>query len=205
MGPKIDAPSIVEQREMRQRQLADAALSLAISGGVAAVTVSAVSKAAGISRSSFYEYFSSSADLVSDLVLEELELYRARLQAAIKDAQDPLDHVELWIHEALQYVVDGRHMLVKSLNSIALPDYRKAEIAQGHRALMSTIIEPLQSLGISDIHAALTYVQNTLDTASIRIESGNDAVLEIQLAQKYAVAGLKALADLSLTHDNLRT
>jgi AcrR family transcriptional regulator len=203
MGPKIDAPSILEQRALRQRQLIDAALSLALESGAGSITVSAVATRAGMSRSSFYEYFSSSADLIADLVMDELCSYRERLLLAVSGAEKSLEYVERWIAESLAYVADGRHLLVKSLNSISFPDYRKAEIAQGHRALMSTIIEPLQSLGISDIHAALAYVQNTLDTASVRIESGNDAELEIQLAQKFAVAGLKALADLSLSHDNL--
>ena len=194
MGPKIDAPSIFEQRAMRQRQLIDAALEIAIESGAGAITVSAVAHRAGLSRSSFYEYFSSSADLIADLVMEELESYRERLLSAVSESKDSSQYIEMWIEEALQYVVDGRHLLVKSLNSISLPEFRKAEIAQGHRALMGTILEPLKSIGVTDIQAALTYVQNSLDTASIRIESGNDAELEIQYAQRYAVAGLRALA-----------
>ena len=197
MSPRIEAKSIQDQRTLRQRELIDAALTLALNGGAESITVSAVASRAGLSRSSFYEYFSSSADLIADLVMEELDSYRERLLSAVEGAETPLEHIELWIAESLLYVADGRHMLVKSLNSISLPDYRKAEIAQGHRILMGTIIEPLKEIGISDIHAALTYVQNSLDTAAIRIESGNEAVREIEYAQKYAVAGLKALSDLT--------
>lgn len=194
MGPKIDAPSILEQRALRQRQLIDAALSLALESGADSITVSAVAARAGLSRSSFYEYFSSSADLIADLVMDELNSYHDRLLVAVTGAESSLEYIERWIAESLAYVVDGRHMLVKSLNSIELPDFRAAEIAQGHRALMATISTQLQEIGITDLRAALTYVQNSLDTAATRIESGNDAALEVQYAQKYAVAGLRALA-----------
>ena len=196
MSPKIDADSIADQRSLRQRQLTDAALSLALEGGAESITVSAVAAKAGLARSSFYEYFSSSADLIADLVMEELESYRLRLSKAVAESKSSDEYIANWVEESLKYVVDGRHMLVKSLNSITLPDFRKAEIAQGHRALISTIIEPLAKLGIRDIHAALTYLQNTLDTASTRIEAGNDAEREIQYAKRYAFAGLRALSDL---------
>jgi AcrR family transcriptional regulator len=196
MGPKIDAPNIHEQRAMRQRQLIDAATSIAIEGGTQSLTLAAVAKRAGLSRSSIYEYFSSTADLVSDLILEELELYRTRLSTAVNGVDDPYEHIELWISEALRYVVDGRHILVKSLNSISIPEFRRAEIAQGHRNLMATITGPLTKIGIPDIHLGLSYLQNTIDAASIRIDSGNEAAPEILYAQSYAVAGLRALSQI---------
>jgi hypothetical protein len=147
-----------------------------------------------MARSSIYEYFSSSADLIADLVLEELALYKERLMHAVKDSHDPYTYIELWISEALQYVVDGRHLLVKSLNSATVPDFRRDEISQGHRELMATISHPLLEMGLIDVRAAMSYLQNTIDAAAVRIESGNYSVLEIRNAQIYAIAGLRALA-----------
>ena len=193
MVPKIQAATVVEQRQMRQRQLMDAALSLALEGGVDAITVSAVAKRAGLSRSSIYEYFSSSADLVADLVVEEMAHYNSRLLIAVGNVEEPYEYIELWIAEALQYIIDGRHMLVKSLNIANTPSYRKSDIAQGHKNLMATIIKPLEIIGLSDLGMALAYLQNTIDAAAVRIESGNEATLEIASAQKYAIAGLRAL------------
>ena len=59
MSPKIQAATIVEQRAMRQRQLIDAALAIALESGAANITVAAVAQRAGLARSSIYEYFSS--------------------------------------------------------------------------------------------------------------------------------------------------
>ena len=48
-------------------------------------------------------------------------------------------------------------------------------------------------IGLHDVKLGLAYVQATIDVASVRIESGYDAAQEIMYAQKYAIAGLRAL------------
>lgn len=194
MGPKIDEATIGEQRAMRQKQIIDAAMSLALENGVSSITVTAVAQRAGISRSLVYEYFASSADLIADLVLEELEYYQDRLTTAVVGIEDPYEYVERWIAEALLYVADGRHLLIKSLNAVAAPDFRKEEISQGHRNLMSTILAPLRMIEIGDLGLAVSYLQSAIDTAAKRIDAGNEAALEIQNAQLFAIAGLRALA-----------
>jgi AcrR family transcriptional regulator len=192
--PKIQAPSIAAHRELRRQQLIGAAMELALEGGAEAITVSAVAQKAGLSRSSIYEYFSGSADLVADLVIEELDYYTARLADAIKDATDPFEKIELWMAEGLRYVEDGRHMLVKSLNTVSTPEFRKEEISMGHRKLISPLREALAQTGIKEVASAAAFLQSVTDAASMRIDAGNDAELEIQNAVKFAVAGLQALA-----------
>jgi hypothetical protein len=113
---------------------------------------------------------------------------------AVHGIEDPYQYIELWIAEALQYVADGRHLLVKSLNSVAAPDFRKDEISQGHRNMMATIIKPLQTIFITDLGPAISYLQSTIDAAAKRIDAGNDSALEIQRAQIFAIAGLRALS-----------
>ena len=119
--------------------------------------------------------------------------YNKRLLKAVDNVQDSFEYISLWIEEALQYVVDGRHLLVKSLNTVTTPNYRKSDIAQGHKDLMGTIIKPLSEIGLPDVRLGLAHVQATIDVASVRLESGNEAAPEIAYAQKYAIAGLRAL------------
>lgn len=194
MSPKIAEATINEQRAMRQKQIIEAAMSLALESGAPSVTVAAVAKRAGISRSLVYEYFSSSADLIADLVLEEMDYFRERLMNAVDGVGDPYLYLERWIAEALEYVADGRHLLVKSLNSVAAPDFRRDEISQGHRNMMATILAPLQQIGFSDISLAIAYLQSAIDAAAKRIDAGNEAAPEILYAQAFAIAGLQALS-----------
>ena len=83
--PKIQAPTVVLHRELRRQQLINAAMELAMESGAESITVAAVATKAGLARSSIYEYFASSADLVADLVLEELEYFTNRLAEAVGD------------------------------------------------------------------------------------------------------------------------
>ena len=192
--PKIQASNIVAHRELRREQLMAAAIELAVNEGAQAITVAAVANKAGLSRSSIYEYFSSSADLVADLVIEELAHYSNRLADAIKGVTDPYEMISLWIEEGLRYVVDGRHMLVKSLNTVTPPEFRREEIAAGHRNLLAPLRIALNETGISDIRGASAFLSSVTDAASSRIESGNDEELEIHNAKIFAIAGLRALA-----------
>ena len=110
-----------------------------------------------------------------------------------KGAQDPFERIELWISESLRYVADGRHMLVKSLNTINTPDARKDEILMGHRRMMAPLQEALSQTGVADVRVAAALLSSVTDAASIRIDAGNDAELEIQSAVAFALAGLRAL------------
>jgi AcrR family transcriptional regulator len=193
MVPKLIANSLIENRELRRQQLVSAALELAVEGGVEAVTISAVAKRAGISRASVYEYFSSSADLITDLIVEEMDIYSNRLQNAVKNSDNPYLQIELWIREALQYIADGRHLLVKSLSTITPPGFRQEEVKAGHRKLMATFIDPLSKLGIANPRAAAALLQSTIDATAIRIDSGHPVEAEIQQAVTFALAGLRAL------------
>ena len=192
--PKISAPTLVMHREVRRQELIAAALELAMEEGATGVTVSAVAKKAGLARTSIYEYFASSADLIADLILEELDYYALRLAEAIDQSAEPYEQIAQWIAEGLRYVADGRHMLVKSLNTVSTPDSRKSDIALGHRKMMAPLQIALIATGIKNIQGAASYLQSITDAASIRIDAGHDATQEIEQATKFAVAGLRALA-----------
>ena len=192
--PKIQAPTVALHRELRRQQLMGAAMELALSEGADSVTVAAVAAKAGLARSSIYEYFASSADLIADLVLEELDSYTRRLAEAVVGTTEPFLRIELWITESLRYVADGRHMLIKSLNTINTPDERKEEILMGHRRMLAPLQQSLLETGIVNIRGASALLASVTDAAAIRIDAGYEAELEIQSAVKFALAGLRALA-----------
>ena len=87
--PKISAPSLVQQRQWRRSELLDAAASLALESGATAITVSAVAARAGLSRTSFYEYFASSSDIVAELITDELKSFSHFLEEKVASASDP--------------------------------------------------------------------------------------------------------------------
>ncbi len=192
--PKIETQTLSQHRDWRRSQLIEAAAAIALESGGAAITVAAVAARAGLSRTSVYEYFASSADLAADLVIDELNSFAQELKKISEAGSTPVEAIDLWIEGSLQYIADGRHLLAKALNAIDLPRNRSAAIGMAHGALLAPLRSKLEEIGISDINFALTLIQSTTDGASRRIESGDDAELVITSTREFCIAGLTALA-----------
>lgn len=191
--PKIETKSVVQHRQWRRSQLIDAASAIALESGGTAVTVAAVAERAGLSRTSFYEYFASSADIAADLVLEELQTFTKELAEITQNESSPLSSIEVWIESSLRYIADGRHILAKALNAIDLPQNRVAAIRAAHGALLAPLREKIQAIGVEDLNLALTLIQGATDGATKKIESGDDAEDVISKTTSFCIAGLSAL------------
>jgi AcrR family transcriptional regulator len=191
--PKINTEKLAQHREWRRQQLIDAAAAIALESGGAAVTVASVAERAGLSRTSVYEYFASSAELTADLVIDELNGFVSALTDAIKNPENPELAIEQWITAALRYIADGRHLLAKALSATDTPKDRAAEIGAAHRALLAPLRNSLTSMKIKDISQAMALLQGATDVATKRIEGGADADLEIATTTAFCIAGLKGL------------
>ena len=191
--PKIETETLAQHRDWRRGQLIEAAAAIALESGGAAVTVAAVAARAGLSRTSVYEYFASSADLAADLVIDELKIFGSELAEISAKGSTSLEAIDLWIEGSLRYIADGRHLLAKALNAIELPRNRSAAIGAAHGALLAPLKSKLEDLRVSDVNFALTLIQSTTDGATKRIERGDDAEPIIASTREFCIAGLKAL------------
>jgi len=191
--PKIQTDSLVEHRDWRRNQLIEAAAAIALESGGDSVTVAAVAQRAGLSRTSVYEYFASSSDLIADLIIDELKTFTEILNASVSEIYDPFDAIQCWIETSLSYVADGRHLLAKALNATDIPRERGVQIAAAHRALLAPLTASLQAIGITDTAQALYLLQAATDVATKRIENGNDAEREIVKTSAFCIAGIRAL------------
>ena len=188
--PRIETETLAQHREWRRNQLIEAAASIALESGGAAVTVAAVAQRAGLSRTSVYEYFGSGSELVADLVIDELGTFAATLNEAVADCADPKCVVSCWIKGALEYIADGRHLLAKALNATSMPQSRAQQIGMAHRILMAPLVKAVEELGVKDTQRALSFIQAITDAATKRIESGHDAENEIAYATSFCTNGL---------------
>jgi AcrR family transcriptional regulator len=192
--PRIKTASLFEHREWRRQQLISAATAIALESGGESISVAAVAARAGLSRTSVYEYFASSADLAADLVIEELKSFTALLESAIADEPDPAKAIEGWISTSLSYIADGRHLLAKALNAIDLPRERAASVGAAHRAMLAPLASNLRAMGVADTQQAMALLQAATDAATRRIESGCNPEQEVVTTTAFALAGLRALA-----------
>lgn len=191
--PRIKTLTLADHRDWRRSQLIEAAAAIALESGGEAITVAAVASRAGLSRTSVYEYFASSADLAADLVIEELESFALALASTADDQLSPIEAIDQWIQSSLEYIADGRHLLAKALNAIDLPRNRAAAIGAAHRQLLAPLRSHLEALGVEDVDVALTLIQSVTDSASRRIESGIDTESVISTTRDFCIAGITAL------------
>lgn len=165
--PKISAPTVVEHREQRRAALLTAAASLMAKGST--FTVAEVASEVGLSRSAVYEYYRSAADLIADVVVDELAEWADILHSAVSNAA--ADHaVEAWVRAVFEYVVDGRHALIRSASTVDLPATRRAQVQSMHRELILPLQSALETAEVPDAARTARYVWGVVEAAIARIE-----------------------------------
>ena len=118
--PRINAPTLAEHQVQRRADVVGAAVDLLIGSGPAAVTPAAVAAAAGLARSSVYQYFPSTGALVAVAVEQAFARATAALGAALAEAGTPGDRVSAYVDAALDAAIDG-HRPMASLAGADLP------------------------------------------------------------------------------------
>ncbi len=171
--PKISAPTVAQHREQRRLALHRAASELMLRDG--AFTVAEVAAHVGLSRSAVYEYYSCAADLIADVLVDELADWADLLSAATADVADPAARVEAWVRAVLQYVADGRHALVRAAGAIELPATRRAEVQARHRDLIDPLHTALAREPRLDAEHAARLVWGAVDAAIARLEASATA------------------------------
>jgi AcrR family transcriptional regulator len=187
--PKISAPSIAEHREARRDALLAAATQLMLSG--TPFTVAQVATEVGLSRSAVYEYYASAADLVADVLVDEMALWVDEISPMVEAENEPLARIETWVRGVLGYVKDGRHVLVKSAGSVELPEARRVQVTSMHRELVAPLVQALTELEVPDIRQYSAFCWGVLDSAIMRVESqGCDAVAEGDAVMVFITSGV---------------
>ena len=89
--PRIRAASIDEHKALTRRALLDAAKDLIQEAGTAEIPLGEVAMAAGVGRTTLYDYFTDRDDMIATLVEEELPIVISELIDSVP-ANQPVDH-----------------------------------------------------------------------------------------------------------------
>jgi len=190
--PKIAANTVAENRDLRESAILSAANVIAREQGLAHVTFSAIAKKTGIARTTVYAYFDSSADLIADVLIDELFEMNELLAQRVKSAATAREGVIAWIRASLEYVNDGRHELLKSAASIELPPVRRSQMQQLHRAMVSPLIQVLTDLGVKAPQTVAMQISGVVDVSVRRLANGGDLNEEIAATCAFVLNGLAA-------------
>lgn len=168
--PRIAAPTVAENRELRRDALLAAAATLMQRGG--SFTVAEVAQKVGLSRSAVYEYYSSAAELSADVMVDELSAWSEAMSLIAGDGPSPRDRVHAWLQAVLDYVADGRHALLRSAADVEVPVARRDQLHDLHESVVAPLVDALADAGCPDPYRVARYVWGVVEVAIARIENG---------------------------------
>jgi AcrR family transcriptional regulator len=158
------ATRVTKAPEVRREELLDLALELCRTHGYEAMSVEQVTQAAGVAKGTFYHYFSSKADLQTQLVRRFGASLFAHLTAAA-------DHAEGTAAERLRVIMDAAASY-KSRNADASQTaflYREENYALRHRLFEEwreqsrLVLLPVISAGVADGSMHLASAEGATD------------------------------------------
>jgi len=170
--PKISAPTVAEHRVRQRKALLQAAIDLLVDAGVSAVTPAAVSAAAGLSRPSFYQYFSSGAGILAAVIEDAFPRANAALTDALKSADGPVEELDTYVRVSLRLAHEGAHRPAAALSAAQLPDECRARLRELHQEQAAPLVRALEELGTPDLQLTARLLGGVLEAAMGAIESG---------------------------------
>ncbi|HIE21986.1 MAG TPA: TetR/AcrR family transcriptional regulator [Acidimicrobiia bacterium] len=106
--PRIRASSIGEHKALTRRSLLDAARDLIEERGTAEISLGDIAFAAGVGRTTFYDYFADRDDVIAALVEEELPRVVADLIAVVPDGLSTAERLATLAAETVEFVAKDR-------------------------------------------------------------------------------------------------
>ncbi|MFI6595671.1 TetR/AcrR family transcriptional regulator [Nonomuraea sp. NPDC050536] len=146
--PRITAATVADHRASQHAALLEAALKILADEGAAALTPAAVGARVGLARSSVYRYFSSTADILAQLVEDSIPRWAQVLTTAAGGPGDLRGRLGAYGAAALTFVHSREYVLLPTFAVIDLPDECQARLGQLHE----TMIEPLRALAAQAGH-----------------------------------------------------
>jgi len=172
--PRISAPTLAEHRARQKRALLDAATRILVSEGPQAVTPAAVGAAAGLARSSVYQYFRSGGAIIAAIIEESFPRSAERLRAAVEGLTEPLEVMEAFLREMLRQAADGVHRPAAALRGAELPPECVARLAELHDEQIAPFREALLALGLPSPAVTGALVGGMIEAAVRAVDDGAD-------------------------------
>lgn len=173
--PKISAATVAEHRVAQHGALLASAKAIIAEAGVAAITPRSVCERAGLSRSSFYEYFPSKDDLLAAIAMQAFEEWGAELEAAMDAAAPGRARLHAYVTATIRMTADGKHTLATGLQQTDISPKNVEAIMAIHDALTAPLRHLLEELGIPDAATRAALVQGVITAGMQLVEHGGDA------------------------------
>jgi len=170
--PKISAPTVAEHRSAQRATLLRTAEEILLDEGIDKVTPGHVATAAGLARSTFYEYFPSRDDLLVALARVAFDAWGTEVAAAVESADPGRSRLHAYVTTTLRLTADGRHGLATALRDVPLSPKGRDDIVALHTALHGPLARVLREIDVTDGHTAAVLIHGLLGSAMQLVTAG---------------------------------
>ncbi|MEU7876189.1 helix-turn-helix domain-containing protein [Dactylosporangium sp. NPDC049140] len=182
--PKIQAATVAEHRARQRRAILDAARAILAEGGSESPSLAAVAARTGLARSSIYQYFKSSADLLDAVIVDMFPRWSAYVARRMRRATTPGDQVFAYVAANLHLVAKGEHAIVRGLATTAPVEILAERSRELHNQLRVPLLEALAGHGTPDPVNMAELIQAIVFRASRMIEDGMSETKACTLARE---------------------
>jgi AcrR family transcriptional regulator len=191
--PRITEPTVAAHRAAQLARLIGAALGIVEEEGAEAVTLAAVAKRAGLSRSSMYGYFASRDDLIVAVCEDVVVTWCDKIIRSMRAAADPDLQLREYVAAQLGAAADTRHELAMLLMQSGVSADGVERIRAAHAPLRGVLLDTLVGMHLAAPERAAAFVQAVVAAAYEQIGAGGTPAAVIDDTYRFVTAGLHDL------------
>jgi len=172
--PRIDAPTVAEHHQMRRASLLAAGAEILETDGPVSLTHGALGEAAGIARTSVYQYFPSRDELIEAVIEYAFAHAQSRVAAAVESEADPLDRVRTYVSQALAQASNTTHSAFSTIPNDLLSASNRDRLDALHREVVAPLRDALTDLGAPHPSLTASLINGMVHAAAQRVLAGDD-------------------------------
>lgn len=135
-----------------------------------APTLGQVAARAGLARSSVYQYFDSSRDLLRAMAQDIYPRWITRIAAAMSEVPTTADRILAYSVANVRLVAEGAHAVGAALSALGPHQDVDEDAARMHRELQAPLIETLTLLGVESPEEIAALINSVIHGATLLLE-----------------------------------
>ena len=163
--PRIRAATVAEHHALQRRALLDAARAL-LAETPQKPSMGAVGRQAGLARSSVYQYFTSSDELLATLVAEIFPDWARQVLSRVDAATGPGERVWAYVEANLDLFASSERAVARALREVVEPHVLQGPMEEFHRRLQVPLRQALTDFGEPEPEAMAEHIDALIMQAS---------------------------------------
>lgn len=145
-----------------------------------APVLSQVAQRAGLARTSAYQYFASSQELLQAMVRDVYPRWVQRVSSAMEAAPTEADRLMAYAVASVSLVAEGAHAVGSALAALAPGEGLDEQAERMHRQAQEPLVRTLESLAVESPSEVAALINAVVHGAMLLLESGHglDATLQ---------------------------